>query len=143
MNAQEAAGPRTCLEAMGWPQPATPMKTDNSTANGIINNTMKQRRSKALDMRFYWLRDRVKQGQFYLFWESGKTNLGDYHTKHHPATVHKLMRPIQTYVEGKSPSSLQGCVEMMSGGQTVRNSNPRRGLASTIRARCLPVARRP
>jgi hypothetical protein len=27
---------------MGHPQPATPMQVDNSTANGIINNTVKQ-----------------------------------------------------------------------------------------------------
>jgi hypothetical protein len=67
MNAQEAVGLRNCLTAMGYPQPATPLKTDNSTANGIINNTMKQKRSKAIDVRFYWLRDRVKQGQFFVF----------------------------------------------------------------------------
>ena len=78
MNGQEAVALRNCLEAMGYPQPPTPMKTDNITANGIINNTMKQKRSKAIDVRFYWLRDRVKQGQFYVYWESGKTNHGDY-----------------------------------------------------------------
>ena len=133
MNAQEAAGLRTCLEAMGWPQPATPMKTDNITANGIINNTMKQRRSKALDMRFYWLKDRVGQGQFYLFWDSGKNNLADYYTKHHPAAVHKLMRAIHTFVDGKSPTSLQGCIEIMNKGQTGRNPNPS-GLIASIRA---------
>ena len=135
MNAQEAAGMRTTLEAMGWPQPATPLKTDNSTANGIINNTMKQRRSKALDMRFYWLRDRVNQGQFYLYWESGKNNLADYYTKHQPAAVHKLIRPIHTYVEGKSPDSLQGCIEIMNGKQSGKNPNPIRGIASTTDTR--------
>ena len=33
MNAQEDAGIRTCLRAMGFPQPAAVMKTDNVTAN--------------------------------------------------------------------------------------------------------------
>ena len=31
MNAQEALGLRNCLEAIGYKQPATPLKTDNST----------------------------------------------------------------------------------------------------------------
>ena len=118
MNAQEAVALRNCLEAMGYPQPATPLKTDNSTACGILNNTMKQKRSKAIDVRFYWLRDRAKQGQFYIYWESGKNNLGDYHTKKHPPQYHKQMRPIQTYIEGLSPESLQGCIKIMNGGQT-------------------------
>ena len=118
MNAQEAVGLRNCLEAMGFPQPATPMKTDNSTASGILNNTMKQKRSKAIDVRFYWLRDRAQQGQFHIYWESGAHNLADYYTKHHPPTYHRTMRPIQSYVEGSSPNSLQGCIKMMSEVQT-------------------------
>ena len=131
MNAQEAVGLRNCLEAMGFPQPATPLKTDNNTANGILNNTMKQKRSKAIDVRFYWLRDRAKQGQFHIFWDSGKNNLADYFTKHHPATLHKLMRPIHTYMEALSPTSLQGCIKMMNGEQarirSGENPNPNRG----------------
>ena len=71
LNCQEAVALRNCLEAMGYPQPSTPMKTDNSTANGIINNTMKQKRSKAMDMRFYWICDRASQGQFRVYWEEG------------------------------------------------------------------------
>ena len=118
LNGQEAAGLRTCLEAMGYPQPATPMKTDNSTTDGIINNTMKQRRSKAIDMRFHWLRDRTRQGQFYIFWDSGKNNLADYYTKHHPASLHRLLRPIHTFVKDMSPSTLQGCIEIMNGKQS-------------------------
>ena len=55
LNGQEAVALQNCLEAMGHPQPATPMKTDNSTANGIVDNTMKQKKSKVIDMRFHWL----------------------------------------------------------------------------------------
>jgi hypothetical protein len=43
-------------------QPATPMRTDNNTAEGIMNGTIKQNQSEAINMRFYWLKDRVKQG---------------------------------------------------------------------------------
>ena len=94
MNAQEAVAIRTCLEELGYPQPSTPLKTDNSTAKGIITGTIKQKRSKAIDMRFYWLRDRYEQKQFNVFWESGKYNLANYRTKHHPGHHHKKVRPI-------------------------------------------------
>ena len=50
MNGQEAIATRNCLLEMGHPQPATPMKTDNSTAKGIITGTIKQKRSKSIDM---------------------------------------------------------------------------------------------
>jgi hypothetical protein len=31
---------------------------------GITNDTVKQKRSKAIDMRFYWIRNGVLQWQF-------------------------------------------------------------------------------
>ena len=51
-NGKEACPLRVALEEMGHPQPATPMATDNNTANGIATDTVKQKRSKAIDMRF-------------------------------------------------------------------------------------------
>jgi hypothetical protein len=93
VNGQEACPIRTTLEEMGYPQPATPITTDNQCAMGIANDTVKQRRSKAIDMRFYWIRDRVKQGQFQILWKKGSSNLGDYFTKHFPASHHKQVRP--------------------------------------------------
>ena len=64
MNAQEALSIRQCLIELGHPQPATPIKADNNTAKGILTGTMKQKQSKAIDMRFYWIKDRAEQGQF-------------------------------------------------------------------------------
>ena len=89
------------------------MRTDNNTASGIINGIFKQDRSKAIDMRFYWLVDRVKQGQFKVYWASGKKNMADFFTKHHPASHHRKMRCVYTHTKD-SPSSLQGCVELLS-----------------------------
>ncbi len=83
VNSQDAVPIRTTLEELNHPQPPTPIKTDNSTASGIANNTLKQRKSRAMDMRFYWIRDRVKQNQFIIYWRPGTENLGDYFTKHH------------------------------------------------------------
>ncbi|KAI2513563.1 Reverse transcriptase (RNA-dependent DNA polymerase) [Fragilaria crotonensis] len=91
-NGKEACPLRTCLEELGHPQPPTPIVTDNNTAAGIANDTMKQRRSKAIDMRFYWVRDRVRQGQFIVYWRRGALNKADYFTKHHPASHHQEIR---------------------------------------------------
>ena len=55
------------LIEMGHQQPATPVQTDNLFTEGFSNRRVKQRRSKAIDMRFYWIQDRVKQSQFYIY----------------------------------------------------------------------------
>ena len=79
---------------MGHPQPATPICTDNTTAHDLVADRIKQRRSRAFDMRYFWIRDRVKQGQFRLYWRPGVLNLADYFTKHHPTSHHRKMRTI-------------------------------------------------
>jgi hypothetical protein len=100
LNGKEAVPERITLEELGHLQPPTPIVTDNSTASGIANDSMKQRRSKAMDMRFYWIRDRVRQGQFHVYWRKGSTNRADYFTKHHPAKYHREMRA--TYIHDPS-----------------------------------------
>jgi hypothetical protein len=94
VNGQDAISLRNTLLDMGHEQPPTPIKKDNSTAAGFANNTMKQCRSRAMDMRFYWIRDRVQQNQFHIYWRPGTKNLGNYFTKHHSAAHQHMMRPI-------------------------------------------------
>ena len=113
MNAQEALPIRQCLIDLGHPQPPTPLKTDNSTAKGILTGEMKQKHTKAMDMRFYWLCNRVAQGQFEIYWEPGKNNLADYPTKHHSPAHHKRVRPIYLYDPKTSPRDMQGCVKLL------------------------------
>ena len=93
VNGQEAVPIRTTLHELGHPQPATPLQVDNSTALSFANKTLKQERSKAIDMRFYWIQDRTCQGQFLVYWRPGLENIADYHTKHHSPAHHSLMRP--------------------------------------------------
>jgi hypothetical protein len=76
-NAQSGAPLRVTLTKLGHAQPPTPLQTDNSTAYGIVNETIKQKRSKAMDMRYHWLTDRVRQKQFDVYWRPGRENLGD------------------------------------------------------------------
>ena len=79
-----------------------------------MNRTIKQKQSTAIDKQFYWLQDRVKQGEFRVCWAPGKDNLVDYYTKYHSPTTHRRLRPVYTYIEGKSPTTLQGCVEILT-----------------------------
>jgi hypothetical protein len=67
-NLREGVPLRNTLQEMGYPQPPTPVQVDNSTANGFANNQIKQQKSKAMQMRFYWIQDRVKQKQFHIYW---------------------------------------------------------------------------
>jgi hypothetical protein len=87
------------LKEMGYPQPATPVITDNSMVAGIANATVKQRRSKAMDMRYFWVSDCTHQNQFQIVWRKGKYNQADYISKHHPASYHQAIR--SAYVSGK------------------------------------------
>jgi hypothetical protein len=84
LNGKEAVPERITLEELGH---------YNSTAMGIANDSVKLKRSKSMDMRFYWIRDRVRQGHFQVFWQPGKQNRADYYTKHHHVKHHIKMRP--------------------------------------------------
>jgi hypothetical protein len=77
---------------VGHPQPPTPIETDNNAAAGIANDSIKQKRSKAMDMRFCWMRDRARQGQFHIAWRKGVLNKADCFSKHHPAARHRELR---------------------------------------------------
>jgi hypothetical protein len=108
---------RTTLEELGHPQLPTPLQTDTTTSTGYRNVKIKQKRTRAMDMRFYWVKDRVKQGQFYVYWGPGYQHLGDYFTKHHSPAHHKKMRDIYIHAsdrpmnrKGIRDSALRGCV---------------------------------
>jgi hypothetical protein len=65
-----------------------------------------------MDMRYHWLTDRVRQKQFDVYWQPGRENLGDYHTKHHSAQHHKDMRNLIVYEEN-SLQVLRGCDKLL------------------------------
>ena len=66
-NGQTAVPLRITLHELGFTQPPTPIKTDNSAAEGIVTATVRQKRSKAMDMQFYWMKDRVKQKEIFVY----------------------------------------------------------------------------
>ena len=94
INAQMGTVIRMTLEDLGKPQGPTPIYTDNQCAQGIATDTITLQKSKSMDMRFHWVRDRVRQNQFTVHWKPGKSIIADYFTKIHPPVHHRLMRPL-------------------------------------------------
>ena len=93
-NGREGCPIQVTLEEMGWKQGTTQITTDNEVAEGFANDAIKQNRTKSIDMNYYWVRCRTRQGQYIVIWRRGKTNDADYFTKHHSATHHQEMRPV-------------------------------------------------
>lgn len=84
---------RYTLLDMNCIQPATEIITDNVAAKGIATNTCKQRRSKSMDMRYHWIRDRVGLKDFSIVWRPGSESIADYLTKTQPvANVLKMRK---------------------------------------------------
>ena len=98
---------------MVHPQPPTLVQVDNYTALGIATGTIKQRKYKAMDMLFFWIRYRSNQDQLNIYWKPGSTNRVDYFTKNFLPNHHTPVRPNYLHVAkyGK-PSTLQECVNL-------------------------------
>ena len=101
------------------------MKAGSSAASGATSGTMKPKHSKAIGMRFYWLKDRSAQGQLSICWDSGKRSLGGCQAKRHPPTHHSNARCICTFAEGLSPEALQGRAGAMSRGAEPKRERKR------------------
>ena len=57
---------RINLNKLGFPQSPNQIKTDISASEGIVTTTVRQKRSKAIDMRFYGMKLRGKQNDFFV-----------------------------------------------------------------------------
>ena len=132
LNCKQAAIFRVTLEEMGHPQPPIPVNCDNSTAVGIANNTVKRQRSRAMEMRFFWVADAVEQGKYDIKYFPGKENLADYQSKHHSGAHHIAVRPwylhentsVRELPRACKPSTLKGCVGTLPDGYVRTNPLP-------------------
>ena len=131
---------RLILREMGHPQPPTPVHIDNTTAVGIVNGTIKRQRSRAMEMRYFWLLDRQAQLSFAFHYTPGHENLGDYPSKAHTADIHQHVRtyyihlknsPIEL-IRAAKPSARRGCVETLQ--DAYRKNTPLPRVSDTIRA---------
>ncbi len=123
LNAQEAKVLRLVREELGHPQPPTPIHVDNTTTVGIVNNTIKRQRSRAMKMHYMWLLDGDVQQIFRFYYQpAGQENLGDYPSKHHSGDVHQHVRPYYVHMNNSptvlpraaKPSSWRGCAETLA-----------------------------
>ncbi len=105
LNAQEAEVLWLILTELGHPEPPTPIHIDNTTTVGIVNNRIKQQRSQAMEMRYFWLLDGETQQYFKFYYQPGHEKLGDYPSKHHTANIHQHIRPYYVHMNN-SPTLL-------------------------------------
>ena len=87
-------------------QPPTPITCDNTTAVKIVNGTCKLKRSRSIDQRYHWIRERVNEFRdFTVTWESGTGHLqsiADFLTKSYPTEHTLAMRKL--FVKAETPA---------------------------------------
>ena len=81
-NCQAAVEIRSILHNLGYSQPPTLVLCDNECAIGLANESVRPKKSKSIDLRLDWVRDRVRQGQFIIDFVPGKANLADFLQNH-------------------------------------------------------------
>ena len=85
---------RYTLNDLQCPQPpeGTRITCDNLTSGNIAHRRWKQKRSKPMDMRYHWVRDRCDLKDFYIEWRKSEDSIADLLTKSHPTTHFLQMR---------------------------------------------------
>ena len=83
------------------------MITDNATAEKIANGTCALKRSKSIDMRYHWLRQRcVEFNEFDIVWDAGRRvtqSIADFLTKLHNTVHTAAMRKYFVQLEDCAP----------------------------------------
>jgi len=142
LNCKEGIIFRLTPEELGHLQPRTPVHCDNATTIGIANNTVKWQRSRSMEMRYFWVGDKVAQNVYDIKWHPRQENLADYQSKHHLGAHHQAVRPLYLHEinsplvlpRAGRPSTLkryvgnlpEGCYEMYP----YRESHETRALSS-------------
>ena len=101
---------------LGYPQLPTLLLIDNTVAIALANDTINKKRSKSMDMRFFWLRDRVKQQQFVVEHIPGQYNVADFFTKALPKSkfdqFHRYLVVNRNSLEEKRPKKKMKTITM-------------------------------
>ena len=82
-------------------------------------------------MHFYWVRDRVKQRHFYIFWKPGLRNLGGYFTKHKYPEHNNGMIPVYLNFPNNRHNSERVCYSKCTSKITQGKSMITRGYNNT------------
>lgn len=94
INAQHGVWLRTVLAALGYEQPATILRCSNQGTVDIANEVFKDRKNKAFDARYNWIRIRIRQGHFDVQWAKGEDNIAMALTKTLPVQKYKQHVPV-------------------------------------------------
>jgi hypothetical protein len=86
----------------------------------VANDSIKQKRSKAMDTRFCWMHDRARQGQFHIVWRKGALNKADCFSKHHPTARHCDSRSAHLH---EPPSRNSNCFDCLRNNDGDDNSD--------------------
>ena len=86
-----------------------------------------------MEMRFFWIGDKIAQEMYDVSWHPGQENLTDYQSKHHTGGHHKAVRPWylhqadspQFLPRAVRPSTLKGCVGTLKDGYIRKVPLPR------------------
>jgi len=100
INMQRGEWLRIILNALGYPQGTTQIVTDNAVAVAFANDTCKQTRSKSVDLRFHWVRDRCRQRHYSVEYVKGSNNAADFHTKAQPRKAFNRWKPYMVTSNG-------------------------------------------
>ena len=72
---------RNITEALGLSQGTTQIVCDNQAATAIANDTAREKRTRHMNMRLNWIKDKVYQHVLSVRWRPGHSNLADFVTK--------------------------------------------------------------
>ena len=78
-NAKQSIVIKNILEGIGHNQKPIGIRTDNNTASSFAHENIRNRRSKAWDMRYHWLKQEDVRKILNIYWDQGKNNKTDYY----------------------------------------------------------------
>ena len=93
LNCKEDMIFQMTLEELGHPQPKTQVHCNNATTVGIANNTVERQYLGSMEMRYFWVCDKIAQDAYSVKWHPGQESLADYQRKHHLGPHHHAVRP--------------------------------------------------
>ena len=112
VNFQRGVALRISLEEMVHQRLPTLVVIESATSNGFVNDNTRQQESREIEIRLYWVCDRVRQGHYLDYFARGKENLDNYLSKHHPTKHYHSTKG--TYLVPTSISSKHACYQIPS-----------------------------
>jgi hypothetical protein len=124
LNCKEGIIFRLMLKELGHPQSQTHIHSNNATAIGIVNNTVKRQCSRLMEMHYFWICDKVAQDKYDIRWHPGQEKVADYQSMHHVGAHHQAVCPWYLHESNlptvlpraTRPSTLKGCVGTLPQG---------------------------